>query len=443
MKTNRDDIQNLLQITIDSYNSSAKIVSEFASNMSKHGINPMRAQGILYNKVPLTILTTTELCLICIYLHDLTKEPGINPDKLFNPIEIKSALISKIEEQLKDNVVTFNNVAKVADYQYIVPFVSLVDMAKFFDNGLVTYNTATQRGVTVKKFNDIIISVATIRKKAIKEIKNAMLKNKFTMNMISLNILRNGSEKFEYDYKNKTLTIFIDEESQLDIIDGMHRMAASILAVEENPNLTIGTVVNVLNYTEQEAQQFIVQEDKKTPIAKAVISSFNNENESLLMAKNINKFGSEKNNELHNKLAISTAELRLDNKYTTFEIFTKAIERFFKIDNARKSLKIEKHIIHTFNEIIGILKEKGVADFYFNAEMFYGYIFLSAFTFSESDMSEYLEKLLEPTIELLVNDEDKIKDIFVDKKTNRIAENIIMLFEKNINEVIKHEASSI
>jgi hypothetical protein len=106
--------------------------------------------------------------------------------------------------------------------------------------------------------------------------------------MVTWNIRKTGGEKFEYDRKNRDLFIEVDSiESFADIIDGMHRAQSFIRTIEQDPNNQGYTMVSIFNYTEEEAEEYIDQEDNRTPMNKSRTFAFKNSNENNVKDNNL------------------------------------------------------------------------------------------------------------------------------------------------------------
>lgn len=385
MKKDRELLEKALLTVTSNYNYNNKIKDRIIKKLEKHNILKSKTLGMLNHSDAALItnkdlVNNAELYLLSKALYEEIEEPIINPKNYFNEEEIKSYELYKQEiKNERTNVLNFEDVKQIAYNQYF-SFITIQKLSEYLDNGLITYNMRTQRGAKFITFNDQLLALPDIRETPILEIRDKILEGKFTQNMISFNIRKTGGEKFNYDSKTKELTIEIDgKDSFCDILDGMHRSIGAKRAYKMNPNIEFGFVLNIVHYTEDEAKEFIVQEDKRTPINKAVIESYKRDNAFVIIAKDINRYGNDIVNSLYNKFAIQTEEIKKGNKYTTYEIFSKALEENYVFNEPRDIKRTTEYLIDYFNELIGIFKEKGLEkSIVFHGLMFVGYIALSA-----------------------------------------------------------------
>ncbi len=404
MKKNRDNLEKAIYSAIDKNLVNRRtIINKITSDLSEnHNISAGKIK-MIYNKsegVPIQALSNAELFVFTRALYKATNDYNINPEDWFNPEEIKSYELYKAQTYSKGDVAVFYNVDQVSENQWVCTKETWVDMSKKLNQGLITYNIRTQRETTTVTFGNIETQIPTIKMKPVQDMTELILNGKFTPNMITLNIRKTESNEqhFEYDAKTRTLSIAVDNETTfLDIPDGMHRTLSGARAVEINPNLTSFTMINILNYTEEEAQQYIEQEDHRTPINPSHIASFKNDDNGVMMAKHVNKFGNEKNNEMFNTLATNINEFNSSNiKYTTIEMFARAFNHNWKINQPREFAKIQKFMISFFNECIGIIREKHLDQSkYLASNVFIGYIALSSILFKKENWVEILEVVVD------------------------------------------------
>lgn len=401
MKKNREELEIQLYIAIEeNLVNRRKIKDELVTKLQEHNITAGKTM-MIFNKsesVPIQTLPVAELYLFTKYLYEATLDNKINPIDWFNPDEIKQYNDYKAQQYYKGDVAVFYNVDQVSENQWICTSEPWVEMSKKVQQGLITYNIRTQRETTCVKFNNVTTEIPTIKQRPIQEMTSLMLKGKFTPNTITLNIRKIGTEIFEYNVKDRTLMVGIDNKRTfLDIPDGMHRTLAGMRAVEANPNLQLFTIINILNYTEEEVQEFIDQEDHRTPINRSHLASFKNDDNGVIVAKYLNKYGNEKNNELFNQIATNDSELKSPYwKYVTIETFAKSFNYNFKIESPREFTKIQTYLKDFFNELIGIFKEKKIPQqICLVNNLFIGYIAMASRLYNYENWKEYLEKIID------------------------------------------------
>lgn len=398
MKTTREQTEQTLLSYFQSQARNRSFQDFIIQKFNRHKVSAAVAKSITTNTLPLTNLSETMLCLFMKYVYEYDKNPEVNVKNYFSDEEIRVASLYKEQDKTVNSTIKFENVYQLNENQYVIPYVDMKFLIQYWDRKMIIYNIATQRGADLKRSGDKIIEKASIKARAVEEISEFMKAGKFTANMISLNIRRSGEERFEYDKKYKTLTIDLDDENTfLDIIDGAHRLSGASRALNEIPNLEIGTVVNVLNYTEEEAQAFIVQEDKRTPIPKQILKSYDVNNNYTVITRDVNKWRDSNSNVLFNKLAQTSEEIRIYNKYVTIDAFSKSLEQHYKINSPSEATKLKTYIIDFFNALIYMIEGKNLE--LLKPNMFIGYIALSATLYN----NENWEKVLESKIEDIVS----------------------------------------
>lgn len=431
MKKNRQDLEKTLVYIIKEYSRSKRKIRSQLEDKFKELKMSAKVIGIWNGTVPYITINLAELYLFTRALYEITEEECLNPREWFNEEEEKSFILYKPQKPYKNNIIKFYNVDKTSDNRYVCTKATYQEMSEIFAQGLITYNIRTQRETTTIVFNGQYIEIPTIRQNPIVKMTKLMVDGKFTPNMITLNLRKTGEEMLpEYNEKDRTLEIWVDNErSFLDIIDGMHRMSAAMRAVEMNPDIDMYTMISILYYTEEEAQEYIDQEAHHTPISQVHRAAFRNSETSILVAKEINLFGNSTNNEMFNKIALNYEELKSQSKYVTFETFSKAFNYNYKIANPREVSKISKYLKDFFNELIGLLREKGQITFTNN--MFICYICISNLLRDKENWKEVLEKITSST-----KLDERILSQNLDLKTERITKPLIDKFYKYSVEVI-------
>lgn len=398
VKKNRVELETTVYIVIEEHLQDRRKIREYIiKRLEQHNISAGKVMAIFNQNesIPIQTLPNAELYLFTNALYEIAKSERINPEKWFNDEEIKLYSEYKAETFFKGNIVVFSNVDQVSDNQWICSKATYQEMSNIMSQGLFTYNIRTQRESTTIRFNDIATEIPTIKQVPVIEMTNLMLSGKFTPNTIALNIRHIGIEKYEYSPKARTLSVQVDNDSTfIDIIDGMHRTLAMMRAVETNPNISLFTAINILNFTEEQAQAFIDQEDHRTPINKTFIASFRNDDNGVKMAKDINVYGNKENNALFNMFATQKLELKAPySKYVTIENFAAGFNHNFTISEPRDFTKIQGYLIKFFNEIVGLLKEIG-KDEYISNNYFIGYLAWASVLYADDNWIDKINDII-------------------------------------------------
>ena len=140
-------------------------------------------------------------------------------------------------------------------------------------NGLIKYNPDTQR--PLKRINNGSETkyVISLNKQAVESIREAYRNHSYISNDITLNMGDDSNADYDYDEVNKKL--IIKRIDHFDIPDGYHRYYAANLESLHNPNFNVNFVLHLTEFTEKKAQQYIFQQDTRTPIPKIEVMAFN------------------------------------------------------------------------------------------------------------------------------------------------------------------------
>jgi hypothetical protein len=213
-----------------------------------------------------------------------------------------------------------------------------------------------------------------------------------------LNLLKNGEESFEYDLKNRRLTIYSGE---IDIADGAHRCFGTIGAVRIVPDVKFKLGVYFTNYTVEEAREFIKQENIRNRIEKSHLETFNSENLAMTIALDLNTYPK---CDLNGKITTNKINLDLGLALTTTDILSNAIK--YEYDDNLKSNRdarlITEWLANFFNELIGLYSDEFILNIkqskennYINHEnMFIGYIALSKELYGKDNWKTTLQTMM-------------------------------------------------
>ena len=357
MKKDRHKLEDNLLLMLQDYSNDTKIITEVTERLIEKNIPRSKVIGMFTQAVAFPYISEVELCLFTKYFYNATHEYKIKPDDFFNDIELQQAELYQHIKLEKTNQIVLHNVDQINDHQWLCTKETYQNMSRYFENGLLTYNPKTQRQPLKHKIGSRIVEVININPKKIAEIKQEMLNNTFNTNAILFNVRRiSGMEKIKYNAKDRTLIIEKDDNTFIDLIDGMHRMGGMLKVVEEKPDIDRVTSIYIYYVDEEKARQIIHQEAKTTPIDEEWIELFDVTNPNLEVVKNINS--KQRMNEMFNKIALDHLEMRQENKLVTFETLSKTIEYFYNLKDENKSVvdaqNVEKFLIELFNIVISI-----------------------------------------------------------------------------------------
>ena len=154
------------------------------------------------------------------------------------------------------------------DEQYIGR-TSVKELMQLRDAQIINYNANTQRTMTLKRGNDYEYYKITLNRKAVDQISELLQKKDFIPNTLTFNL----SPETNFTYKNGKLTI--NEQVPFDILDGYHRYIAMSNLYNLDETFDYPMEIRILFLSEENAKQFIYQEDQRTPLSKADSNAMN------------------------------------------------------------------------------------------------------------------------------------------------------------------------
>lgn len=414
----REELLDNLQIIINNNDYNKQLINKLSIKFDEKGFSMQRPNQIFGGSAPLESLDGTELLALTDGLYSLIQDNKniINPKDYFSDSEIvRFESYQKPVEERKDSLI-LKNVVQIDDLQWICPFWSLEEIYNAHNNAQLSYNFNTQREATYKqtKTGEVIIT-ATLNKESVKNIADEMYANKFTPNLITLNVrLIDGKKpnlKHIKDLQELIITPDYDFDSPnttfIDMTDGWHRTNGGLWAVDrarqEGKTLKGGLIVLITCFTEEEAKHYIARESKKNEMSKEYIKALTNDDYNKI-ASQINDFGDNNSNILKNKIANTREELNYTDKYTTFEVIREGIKQTnIDIKDAIEVKMMIPRMIEIINMLISyILKYKFNNDMSKMAEsaflqpnIFVGYIAVANKLKNDKDYMDKIFKIAE------------------------------------------------
>lgn len=263
---------------------------------------------------------------------------------------------------------TFSNMLKVAEGHY-TGIISAQDLALIDKANDIIYNFNTQRNARIDVFG---IKRINVNNKKIQEITENLLSGKQFADEIKINILRNGDDEIEFSTTNGIIGDLTVVSGEMNIFDGFHRKTANQLAIIKNPDLHFNWKLTITNFTEQKAQDFMVQINKQTPIKKEYINTLDkNKIENLVVDLIVDNplF------ELSDKIKSTEQELRYGGYTKKSLIATAIIDNYGDLLTSKSMAKpIADWIVNFLNYVSQFLNDN---NFSTNRYMFMSYIALS------------------------------------------------------------------
>lgn len=350
MLKKREDFEKELKIVLSILNGNKRIKNKITERFVQKGFLPGEIKDIFAGRIIIDSLSQIFLCLLSIYIYEISDDDfiknKIQPTNFFTELEIEKANEYTISQETEPQYpIIFKNIYKINSDQWMTTLTAQ-ELVNLFNRRVITYNPETQRQLKIKEYKDKIITEISINKQSVKEIKEAILTNKFVSNFITFNIEQTGQEVFYFDEKANTLTI---ENGTLSSLDGFHRDMAIIEAVKENPEIEYITGVMVTNFDIPKAQRYIVQEDKKNKISSKHIKSLNVDKPSNLIVKKINE---NSNSYLSGKVTTNKLIIKKKQALVLFDVLSDVIDIEFNPKENKDVITYSKFIIDGLNYII-------------------------------------------------------------------------------------------
>jgi hypothetical protein len=292
----------------------------------------------------------------------------------------------------------FRNVSQIGEKEYQT-VIDGQELAQMWRDGIITYNPEIQRGVKIKKGKDNAeTKVAVFSKANVKKIYTSMLSGQYFTDMITLNVLEDGSEEIELDTEGN-----LNVNGEINISDGQHRIRALAMILESNDKdntfdlSELKFPVKITNYDVQTAQQQFHQFSQGLKISSSRAEYFNQTGLSNIIVRELMK-----NSDLAGRVEVVRNSIpKKDERHiVTFATLVNAIDLVYKDLQTRvQAMELSKYLSEFFNELINFIPE--LHDYEKRAKsketslvgenfMFYGYVAISKVLRDKENWKEYL-----------------------------------------------------
>lgn len=188
-------------------------------------------------------------------------------------------------DYLKTNIypIRISPVIEIAEDQWVTK-ISIDLLKEFYDNQLIIYNPRTQRQLKQRRRGQDVSYTIDIVSSSVKAIEGLMSKGEFVPNALTLNLNVDDPE-VDFDIVGSELIL---NSGKFDIIDGFHRFRAAINTKIKNPDFQFNFILNIMNFTEDKACQYIEQEDKRNKISKSYLASMDKSSPTNIIIDKLN-----------------------------------------------------------------------------------------------------------------------------------------------------------
>ena len=403
--SNNSKLVSVLNNLIGKYGVNRQVKEYLKNKFSERNLPSSYATKILTKRLELETLdiqNNKELFILYLFtegLQEALKQNDINGEPIGLPAEIiqlgvrdyftiaECQHFSKLIYENNENIgypYVFEHMLQISDSHYY-GIISAQDLTKIDSANDIIYNFNTQRNAKIDVFG---IKRINVDKKKIQEISNNMLEGQQFADEIKINVLRNGDDDIEFittDGISGTLKI---NSGEMDIFDGFHRKTANQLAVLKNPEIQFNWKIAITNFTEQKAQDYMVQINKQTPMKKEYIKTLDKSKlENLVVDLMIDNpvF------ELSNKIKVTDREIKFGG-YTKKNILATAISEIYKdkLNTKIQAQQIAKWLVEFFNYISQWFDKDNYST---DRHIFYSYVALSREVFGKDNWQDIINDI--------------------------------------------------
>lgn len=205
-----------------------------------------------------------------VLLFAIASVAGVKVSYYFSEREIKEYSQYKYQATSLKFPFTFaSQMVEIKPDEQYIGRTSVKELMQLRDAQIINYNANTQRTMTLKRGNDYEYYKITLNRKAVDQISELLQKKDFVPNTLTFNL----SPETDFTYKNGKLTI--NEQVPFDILDGYHRYIAMSNLYNLDETFDYPMEIRILFLSEENAKQFIYQEDQRTPLSKADSNAMN------------------------------------------------------------------------------------------------------------------------------------------------------------------------
>lgn len=293
-----------------------------------------------------------ELYLFTEQIYAKTGSNHIIPSDFFTDIEIKEAkqfsgILEKKEKEMNFPI-TIGNATVVGMNAYMVTL-NIKTIDKLLENNLLTYNFEVQREATFRKRKDKVVITPTLNQTSVKEISQHLIDSTLVPTVLVFNAaVRSGKDGIELIYDSNKFELTINENVNLQIIDGYHRCRASQNALQRNPELEFNFPVLITNYSTRKSQQYQAQLAKSNKISKARIQELEANRLSDVVIQQLKD-----ESDMKGRISQTSRIHSLNNELVTYSLLSDSIDQQFKMENRADAADVGDFLTEFTNMLLG------------------------------------------------------------------------------------------
>lgn len=351
MLIQRRNVEKILALALNDINTNSVAKKGFIKTIKDKGFTTGEAKSMLSGNNPLIQMTDELIYLLVIACNENTTDASIkyklDPTKILTEKEIDIVKNIKVKRK-SDSIfpITFENVNFDMEDDYST-VLTIERLSELFDNRVIKYNTATQRPLISKWYQGEEVKDVFVNAKNRKAIEKNIESGKQVPNYITLNILENGLESFEYNSDKRTLTI---TQGEIDLLDGFHRTLAARNVFQKNPSIQFAFKIRIVHWDVSKAKAFIHQETLGTqldPLARKTYDVYNDVN------KVVNKLNESPKSFLRNKIAKDVSNYNSSDSIIMFDVVFDTIKNLFNVNDNKDVIMVSNHITNVLEGVIG------------------------------------------------------------------------------------------
>lgn len=221
-------------------------------------ISPNRVDELDYNKLYKLMKSIHEVAINSGQVIDAS---DLNPDKYFTASEKLEFGLPYPEEE-KDFDLVITDWKQISENKYKIYTNNKEVTHVWRNNNKLRFNPASQRDLITIKTGGKIIKKLDINRTAVNNMKSLMKKGLYYNVCGILNI--NPDIDMEYLPYKDGRNLIIPKECHIDLIEGFHNYLAETELTDEDPNFEFDIEFTLMILTTEQANDLILQMDKKT-----------------------------------------------------------------------------------------------------------------------------------------------------------------------------------
>lgn len=411
-----DEMQKLLTKEYDNL----KLKNELKEELANKGLNPATVNLLINGEKYINQLTDYEKIALAEGCYK------IFPNK---DLDVYNYFSEKTIESYKDfNMVTiYPEIIKLKNFQKKNEdeYVGIISYKEIFENigsDLFSYEIDIQRQPEYKMLGNKQIVSASINDKAVKDIKDAILKNEFEDTQIVLTLLIKDDgkkDKFVFEPKFNKVIGDITIEGKLKINDGMHRCLgiceAVISHMQETGEYLDGSIsVRIVRGDSARARRITVQSFKRSATNIDWLKGFE-ENDT-------NKFLDElikSSKTLYKNTAKTYDDYKALKKLTyRTPLMSNTIDKFqMTLSDRSEVLRKSKKMAEYLDALVGMIdneikKEENKNKDYkyvYDANMFIAYLYFSYEMSNKGEQIDFYDNMIEKVLTMTEKDRKYLK----------------------------------